>query len=43
MAITCFKQALPISVATAEDHDVDGIEEVRHMDGSFNLNPWEIM
>ncbi len=43
MAINSFKQALHLAVAAAEDYDVVGIGEVRHMDGSPNLNPWVIL
>ncbi len=32
-------QALHLTVAAAEDNDVVGIGEVRHMDGGSNLNP----
>ncbi len=40
VAINSLKQALHLAVAAAEDYDVVGIVEVRHMDGSSNLNPW---
>ncbi len=43
MAINSIKQALHLAVAAAEDYDVVGIGEVRHMDGSSNLNPWVIL
>ncbi len=34
-----FNQALHLSVATVEHHDVVRIGEVGHMDVGFNLNP----
>ncbi len=43
VAINSFKQALQLAVAAAEDYDVVGICEVRHMDLSSNLNPWVIL
>ncbi len=38
--VNIFKQALHLSVATAEDHDVVGRGEVGHVDFGSNLNPW---
>ncbi len=43
MAVDSIKQALHLAVAAAEDYDVVGIGEVRHMYGSSNLNPWIIL
>ncbi len=43
MAINSIKQALHLTVAAAEYYDIVGISEVRHMDGSPNLNPWVIL
>ncbi len=40
--VNSFKQALHLSVATAEDHDVVSVGEVGHMDVGSNLNPWVI-
>ncbi len=39
VAITSFKQAFHLAVATAEYYDVVGIAEVGHMDVNSNLNP----
>ncbi len=41
--VSSFKQALHLSVAIAEDHDVVGIDEVGHMDVGSNLSPWVIL
>ncbi len=40
MVVDSFKLALHLEEATAEDHDVVGIDEVGHMKVSSNLNPW---
>ncbi len=41
--INSFKQALHLTVATAEYNGVVGIGEIGHMDVSSNLNPWVIL
>ncbi len=43
VVVNSFKQALHISVATTQGHDVTGIGEVGHMGVGSNLNPWVIM
>ncbi len=40
MMVNCFKQALCLAIATAEDHDVVGTGELGHMDVGSHLNPW---
>ncbi len=37
--VNSFKQAVHLSIATAEDHDVVGIGEVGYMDTSLNALP----
>ncbi len=39
MDVNCFKQALHLSVAVAQEHDIVCVSEVRHMDVRANLNP----
>ncbi len=39
VAINIFNQALHFSVATAEDHDVVGIDEIGQMNVGSYLNP----
>ncbi len=43
MAVSNFKQALQLSLATAQDRDVVGIGEVGHINVGSNLNPWVIL
>ncbi len=42
VAVNHFKHALHLAVATVEDHDFVGINEVGHMGVGSNSNPWAI-